>query len=133
MSVIPDFLTELTTHRGGVLLEGADAHLTADDRLDALDCRGEPGHGRHARPAPADPRGPDLVAVEPHRRRGRRDRAEGRVHDQVYLTVQDAGDHGGLADPKFVGRPGAVALLADDLGTNAVPAQYLSRPGCRPD
>src|SRR5487761_570546 len=90
---------ELTAQRGRVLLKGADADLAADGGLDALHRGREAGHGGHARHAPPDRRGPDLVAVEPDRRRGRRDGSEGRVHDQVYLTVQDAGDHGRLPHP----------------------------------
>src|ERR1700761_630452 len=111
-----------------MLLQGADADLTADGRLDALHRGREPGHGRHARHTPPDRRRPDLVAVQPDRRRGRRDSTEGRVHDQVYLTVEDAGDNGRLAV-----RTHTVTLLSDDFGTNAVSAQYLRRSRRRPD
>src|SRR6202453_3925932 len=108
--------------RGGVLLQGADADLATDDGLDALHRRRQASHGGHARDAPADGRGPDLVPVEPDRRRRGREAAPGGVHDQVYLTLQDPRNHGRLA-----AGGGAVAVLAHDLGTNAVSAQYLRR------
>src|ERR1700733_14992761 len=47
-----------------VLLQGPDADLTADDRLDALDRGGQSGRGGHAHDAAAHRGGADLVAGE---------------------------------------------------------------------
>src|SRR5690606_23341264 len=104
-----------------VLLEGADADLASGDGLDALHRRRETLHGRHARYAPQDGRGADLVTVEP--RPGVAGAAEGRVDDEVDLAVQDA-----LHDRGLAGRARSLAVLAHDLGTHAVAAQDLGGP-----
>jgi hypothetical protein len=87
-----------------VLLQGPDADLAADDRLDTLHRGGQTGSGGHAHDAAADGGGTDLVAVEAGP--GLAGAAERRVHDQVHLAFQDPRHHGRLA----IGA-GAVAVL----------------------
>src|SRR5690348_1286660 len=115
----------VTAERFCVFLQRPHTHLTTRDRFDALDGRGQALDRGHTRNPAPHRGGADLVPVQPWPRLT--GAAERRVHDQVDLAVQDLGD-----DVRFTAGTRALAVLADDRGTNSVAPQHLTRTAGRP-
>src|SRR3569833_306429 len=108
----------------GALLERPHADVAGRDRLDALDRRAERLHRGEARNAAKHRRGTDLVSVEP--RPGLPRAAVRGVDDEIDLTVEDA-----PYDRRLAIRSGSGAVLANDLGMDAVTSQDFGGPlGC---